>query len=68
MYFIPVNKDEFSVPLIQSHDPSEIILIFWFDYYGVDGGGPPWTKKCQGQFVVPCPALVNIMQWEYIRK
>jgi len=34
MQFISVSKAEFSAPLLQSsvsHDPSEIILICWFD-------------------------------------
>jgi len=30
VYFIPVIKAEFSASLLQSHDPSEIILICGF--------------------------------------
>ncbi len=30
MQFIPVIKAEFLALLLQSHNPSEIILIFWF--------------------------------------
>ncbi len=30
MWFIPDFKAEFLASLLQTHDPSEIILIFWF--------------------------------------
>ncbi len=48
-------KTEFFASLLQSHDPSEIILIFWF------AAQKTWTESSEEQYLSEIEILCNII-------